>query len=109
MMPIEEAWPLLLAGLAGAALGAFFFGGLWWTVQQTVRSERSLLWHFGGLLLRMAVTLLGFYLVGAGQWTRLVACLVGFVIARAIVVHLSQGKRCAAAAIAPEAGHAPQP
>ncbi len=33
------------------------------------------------LLVRMGVTVSGFYLVGAGQWQRLAACLIGFVIA----------------------------
>ena len=29
-----------LAPFVGALLGAFFFGGLWWTVQKGVTSER---------------------------------------------------------------------
>ena len=36
-------------------LGAFFFGGLWWTVQKGVTSETPALWFLGSLLLRTGV------------------------------------------------------
>ena len=75
-----------LALVAGLLLGTFFFGGLWWTVQKGVPSERPALWFLGSLLLRTGVILAGFYLVSQGHWSRLVACLLGFVIARFIVV-----------------------
>ena len=77
---------LALAFVAGALLGAFFFGGLWWTVQKGVTSERPALWFLGSLLLRTGVILAGFYFVSQGHWSRLVACLLGFLIARVIVV-----------------------
>jgi len=77
---------LALAFFVGALLGAFFFGGLWWTVQKGVLSARPALWFLGSLLLRTSVTLAGFYFVAQGHWSRLVACLLGFLIARAIVV-----------------------
>ncbi len=75
-----------LAFLAGALLGAFFFGGLWWTVQKGMTSERPALWFLGSLLLRTGVILAGFYFVSQGHWSRLGACLLGFVVARVIVV-----------------------
>ncbi len=77
---------LALALLAGALLGAFFFGGLWWTVQKGVTSEWPALWFFGSLLLRTSVVLAGFYFVSQDHWSRFVACLIGFFIARIIVV-----------------------
>ena len=43
-------------------------------------------WFLGSLLLRTGAILAGFYLVSQGHWSRLVACLLGFVIARVIVV-----------------------
>ena len=49
---------------AGLLLGAFFFGGLWWTVIKGVSSPRPALWFFTSMLLRMSVTLAGFYFVG---------------------------------------------
>ena len=78
--------PLVLAFVAGALLGGFFFGGLWWTVQKGIESERPALWFLGSLLLRTGAILAGFYIVSQGHWSRLVACLLGFLIARVIVV-----------------------
>ena len=83
---MSDILALPLALLAGALLGAFFFGGLWWTVQKGVRSERPALWFLGSVLLRTCMILAGFYYVSQGHWSRLVACLLGFVIARVIVV-----------------------
>jgi F1F0 ATPase subunit 2 len=77
---------LALALLAGGVLGSFFFGGLWWTVQKGVASERPAIWFLGSLLLRTSVILAAFYFVSQGHWSRLAMCLVGFLIARVIVV-----------------------
>jgi F1F0 ATPase subunit 2 len=77
---------LALALIVGALLGAFFFGGLWWTVQKGVASERPALWFLGSLVIRTALTLAGFYFVAQGHWSRLVACLLGFLVARVLVV-----------------------
>jgi F1F0 ATPase subunit 2 len=81
---------LALAGLAGGALGAIFFGGLWWTVRKGMASTQPALWFFGSLLLRTGAALGGFYLVGRGHWERLLMCLLGFVAARVIVTWLSR-------------------
>ncbi len=80
-----ETLPLMLSCLAGGGLGAIFFGGLWWTIRKGVASQRPALWFFGSLLLRMSIALLGFYFVSGGQWARMLACLLGFVIARLVV------------------------
>ena len=77
---------LALALLVGALLGAFFFGGLWWTVRKAVTSEGPAIWFLGSLLLRTGVILAGFYFVSQNHWSRLVMCLLGFLIARVIVV-----------------------
>ncbi len=80
---------LSLAGLAGVLLGLFFFGGLWWTVRRAVNSPRPGLWVGGSLLLRMGCTAAGFVFVSAGDWQRLLACLLGFLAARWLVVRLT--------------------
>ena len=77
---------LTLAFVAGALLGAFFFGGLWWTVQKAITSEQPAIWFLGSLLLRTCLILTGFYLVAQGHWSRVVACLLGFLVARLLVV-----------------------
>jgi F1F0 ATPase subunit 2 len=38
------------------------------------------------LMIRLGVTLAGFYLVMAGRWERLLACLVGFLLMRTVLV-----------------------
>ena len=83
---MSDTLPLALALLAGALLGVFFFGGLWWTIQKGVASETPALWFLGSLLLRTSLVLAGFYLAAQGHWSRLAACLLGFLIARLIVV-----------------------
>ena len=83
---MSDAPALALAFVAGSMLGVLFFGGLWWTVQKGVTSDVPAFWFLGSLLLRTGAILVGFYLVSQGHWSRLVACLVGFVIARVIVV-----------------------
>lgn len=109
--------PTVTAGLAGLVLGVFFFGSLWWTVRRTLSSASSVLSQLGILVVRMAVTLFGFYAVGAGHWERLVACLAGFLVARVVATWMTrawprrQAGRAAPATTrpSPEAGHAPQP
>jgi len=75
---------------AGLLLGAFFFGGLWWTVNRGVSSQRPALWFFGSMLLRMSITLVGFYFVGHENWKRWLLCLLGFVLARLVVQWLTR-------------------
>ncbi len=84
--------PLLraLAAGTGLILGAFFFGGLWWTVRIGVSSERVVLWFSVSLLLRTSIVLTGFYLVAGGRWDRMLICLLGFVVARVVVTWLTR-------------------
>ncbi|MCC8986235.1 MAG: ATP synthase subunit I [Candidatus Contendobacter sp.] len=104
---MNETWILILAGLAGAALGALFFGGLWWTIRKGTSSQRPALWFFGSFLLRTSLTLAGFYEVAGDQWQRLLACLVGFVMARLIILQLTRTAQQPTAWVA-EADHAPE-
>jgi F1F0 ATPase subunit 2 len=85
MTIMNETLTLALAWLAGTALGAIFFGGLWWTVRKGVSSQLPAFWFAGSLLLRMSITLAGFYLVMGGHWERLLACSLGFLMARLVV------------------------
>ncbi len=83
---MNESLLLIPALLTGVLLGAFFFGGLWWTVQQGLTSEWPAVWFLSSLLVRTVVALGGFYLVSQGHWQRLAMCLVGFVIARFVIM-----------------------
>ena len=82
---MSDPLTLVLALLTGAVLGACFFGGLWWTVQKGLASETPALWFLGSLVLRTGVTLAAFYFVSQGHWSRLGACLLGFVVARVVI------------------------
>lgn len=85
---MNETLSLVLILVIGALLGAIFFGGLWWTIQKGVSSKQPACWFFGSLLLRTGIALAGFYFTAHGHWERLLACLLGFIIARLIVTRL---------------------
>jgi F1F0 ATPase subunit 2 len=87
---MSNAGTLGLAFLAGGALGAIFFGGLWWTLAKGLASSGPALWFLASLLLRMSIVLTGFYFVAGGHWERLVACLLGFLAARLVVMRLTR-------------------
>lgn len=72
----------------GGVLGAFFFGGLWWTVQKGTVSRHPALWFLGSLVVRTTVVLVGFYYVSGRHWERMLACLLGFILARCVVTRL---------------------
>ena len=103
---MNEILGLMPALIAGVLLGAMFFGGLWWTVRKGVSSTRPARWFFGSLLLRTSITLAGFYVVSDGQWMRLLACLLGFTLARLTVTRLTRFSE-KSARLTQEAGHAP--
>ena len=84
-----ESLMLGLALIAGILLGAIFFGGLWWTIRKGLSSSRPALWFLISLLLRMSITLAGFYFVSGGHWQRMLLCLLGFIIARFVVIGLT--------------------
>jgi len=106
-MATTDPSALALALLAGLALGAFFYGSLWWSVRQIVASTRPALVQLASFVTRMAVTLLGFHLVGGADAARIVACLAGFVIARLVAARWARVP--APAATATEASHATRP
>jgi F1F0 ATPase subunit 2 len=104
---MNETLTLVLAWVAGGALGAIFFGGLWWTVRHGASSQRPALWFVASLLLRMSIAIAGFYFVGRGDWQRLLLCLLGFVVARFIVTRLTRPPVEPRNSRAREASHAP--
>ncbi len=87
---MNETLTLVLAWAAGGVLGAMFFGGLWWTVRESGTRQRPALWFLVSALLRMSVALSGFYFVAGVHWERLLACLLGFVMARLVVTWVTR-------------------
>ena len=107
---MNETIGLIFAGLGGVGVGAVFFGGLWWTVNVSVHSQRPALWMFGSLIVRVGLALAAFYLLGGAHWQRLLACLLGFFVARVIVmrfVPLLERYRAGHPVLTRESRHAP--
>lgn len=82
-------WPLVACVVTGVALGIMFFGSLWWTTKQMHRFQYPALWFMTGFILRISTVLVGMYWTSDGQWQRLVACFVGFLVARVAVFRLT--------------------
>lgn len=79
--------PQLLASfLLGSVIGFIFFGGLWLTVQRVTTARRPGLLIAGSFVVRAAVALAGFILLMDGQWSRLLAGVAGFVVARIFIL-----------------------
>ena len=82
---MSEIMTLPLAITAGRLSVRFSleaFGGL----SRKALRRRPALWFLGSLMLRTGLILAGVYIVSQGHWSRLVACLLGFLIARVFVV-----------------------
>lgn len=79
--------PWLAVGVAaGLALGAFFFGGLLWTVRRLPGARAPGLLIGGSLLVRMAPVIGGFLLLArVGSAPAAGAGLLGFLVARLAV------------------------
>jgi F1F0 ATPase subunit 2 len=85
---MNEIAILILTLLAGIALGAIFYGGLWWTVRCSVASKSSGLWFVGSFAVRAVIAVGGLYFVSRGDWRGMLVCLLGFFIARIAVTRL---------------------
>jgi F1F0 ATPase subunit 2 len=87
---MSEIGIIILTVVVGILLGTFFFGGLWWTVKRGVIAKNPAVWFFGSFVIRLAVTMLVFYLIGHNHWERILICLTGFLIARYIVTRFTK-------------------
>ena len=85
---MPDALSLLVAFLAGIGLGSFYFGALWLTVRQLPTTRRPFSLSFFSFVVRLAVTLFGFYLAMGGHWERLLVCLLGFVGMRNVLTRI---------------------
>ena len=104
---MDERLALVQAGVAGALLGAFFYGGLWVTVQRGLSSGQPALWFLGSLLLRTGGTVAGFYLISRAHWERLPPCVLGFFVAGVTARVWTRARKRDVVGPAPEAGDAP--
>lgn len=94
-MPVEAmaAAVLDLVGpfAVGVGTGIYFFVGLWWTVRRLPTTDHPALLMLGSFGGRTGGGLLAFYWVleglsGGTPWTRLFASLLGFLLARTVLL-----------------------
>lgn len=76
--------------IVGLLLGVLFFGGLWLTIKKVASSKMPALLVLSSFIFRIGIVLAGFYFVGLGDWKKLAACLVGFMVARFAVIHYTK-------------------
>jgi F1F0 ATPase subunit 2 len=81
---------IVLSGVAGLGLGTFFFYGLWLTVRKTLTTSSPAIWMLGSFVVRMGITVMGFCYAGNGNWQRFLASLLGFIVARYIIIYLAR-------------------
>ena len=77
---------ILFSFFIGIALGGVYFAGLWETVRKLPDAEKPARRVALSFALRMTLVLSGFYLVMQGDWQRLAAALVGFLLMREILL-----------------------
>lgn len=82
----SDLLPLALSFGAGIGLGIFYFCGLWLTVRRLTKARWPVVMSLSSFFGRLAAVLLGFYFVMGGRWERLIACLVGFLVVRVVLV-----------------------
>jgi F1F0 ATPase subunit 2 len=107
---VNDPLNLAFAFFVGILLGAFFFGGLWWTVRQSVASKHPALWFLVSLPLRTSIVVLGFYFFLGDDWQKMLVGLFGFIIARLITLQLTRKAERASQLthkMAQESSHAP--
>ncbi len=76
--------------IAGLIMGTLYFGGLWLTVKKTLSSKNPALWILGSFFFRVSIVMVGFYYLASSNWQRLLICVLGFIIARYIVVNYTK-------------------
>lgn len=87
MAEITNDLPFLLLSLAaGFIVGLAFFWTLWLTVQRLPKSSNPGILLFGSYLIRTAVAIGIFYVIMDGRWQRMIALIIGFIIARFVIV-----------------------
>ncbi len=82
---LTAAMPLLAAFTAGLGLGFIYFGGLWLTVKQLASAQRPGLLFAASFTIRTALVVAGIFFAGGGQWQRIAACMIGFIIMRMVL------------------------
>jgi len=89
---MNETGMILITLIMGILLGLFFFGGLWWTTKRALLSKTPAMWFLTSLFVRIGIVIIAFYYLSRGHWERALICLLGFIIARTIIMRITQIK-----------------
>ncbi|MBU1057419.1 MAG: ATP synthase subunit I [Proteobacteria bacterium] len=99
-MIFEESWPYLFGFFAGAGLGCFYFGGLWFTVKRIPVSSNPKRLLLYSAVLRLVPTLLALFVAVKVNPGVFLSMLPGFFALRYVMVrrvtNLSRGQAHAA-------------
>lgn len=87
---MNEIVYMTLVFIAGCALGTLFFGGLWFTIKKMSTTKMPSLFFIASFVFRMGVVLLGFYFIAANNWQNMLVCLLGFIIARFVIMRITK-------------------
>lgn len=80
---------LLLVALAGGmVVSLVYFGGLKVTIDHIVTARNPALLMIGSYLLRTVFAILAFYIIMNGELIRLIACIIGFILGRFLLIRL---------------------
>lgn len=89
---MDDTLIIIAVSITGFLLGIFFFGGLWWTTQKGIQSKSPALWFLCSLLIRMGIAISVFYFLSRDHWDRTLIALVGFMVARGIIIRLTKAR-----------------
>lgn len=91
---MNEIVKVMIFFLAGAGIGIFYFGGLWWTLRKLSRSRRPHLLTLSSFLVRSGFCLAGlFWIAREGRWEYMVSSLLGIIGARWVLIRLLSPER----------------
>ena len=79
---------LTWSALAGVGLGSLYFGGLWLTVRGVYGIRYPALVFVASFVARTCLVVFGLFLLTGGGWQRVVAALLGILLARALFVRV---------------------
>jgi F1F0 ATPase subunit 2 len=77
---------IITALLFGICLGAVYFGGLWITVELLPAFQRLTLVIVVSYLIRITLTMAGFYYILVIDWKQFVSCAIGFILVRQLIM-----------------------
>lgn len=75
----------LVSFAAGILIGAFFYGGLWFTVRALLVTCHPVLLTISSYWFRTVIALVAFLFAMNGSWQNALACLAGFGFGRVVV------------------------